>query len=361
MKYALPLFLLLTSLFTVVFILVADNINSNPSKNISNPRRSLAFSAADFEVELSAWLPWWEEQASIESLSNSNGQIKIISPVWYQIAENGELIETASEYKKEVLSHAEALNIRVIPTISNASGDDFDGERISKLLRNEALQEKFILSLLELAQDSGFRGWDLDWEKVKEEDRDLYSAFVNTLAKRLNSRNLKLSVTVHAQAGKPSDWDGAKGQDLKALGKSANYVRVMAYDFHHSISPPGSVTPMDRLYETLDYSVKVIPLDKLVLGLPSYGYDWVLDKGTAMQYQEVVKYLKNNGAKVDRDPESHSLYANFSREGEEHTVWFEDAESLLIKIEAAKSYGVYQVVLWHLGDEDPKIWKLVNR
>ncbi|OGM31981.1 hypothetical protein A2803_02735 [Candidatus Woesebacteria bacterium RIFCSPHIGHO2_01_FULL_44_21] len=356
MKYALPSFFLLTSFFTVVFVLVANSINLSPSRAVDNIKKSLAYSTSDIESEYSAWVPWWDEPASINSLKNSNNQVKTILPVWYQINEAGKLIETDSKLKEEVLKVAKELNISVVPTISNASGYDFDGERISKLLGSEELREGLVANLLELAQKNAFRGWDLDWEQVKKEDREAYSSFVDLLGKRLNSKNLKLSVTVHAQAGKVSDWDGTSGQDLKAIGNSANYVRVMAYDFHHSKSSPGSVTPMDRLSETLEYSAKVIPLDKLVLGLPSYGYDWIGDEGTAMQYEKIVDYLGKNGIQSQRDSETYSLYANFDLEGAEHALWYEDAESFHEKVKLAKSYGVYQVTLWHLGGEDPRIW-----
>jgi len=309
-------------------------------------------------LEVSAWVPWWREETVIASLDNQKDKLKTIMPVWYHIDPSGELIEVESQRKAEVMSRAFELGIVVMPTISNAEGISFDPERISLLLESVGLQEKLNNSLVELAQTKGYAGWDLDWEEVREEDKERYTDYVRRLGKLFDKHGLVLSVSVHAQTGIQNEWQGTKGQDLGALAEGADLVRIMAYDFHYSSSEPGPVTPVDKLMKVLEHSISVIPLEKLVVALPTYGYDWPEDGvGSSIQYDEAQNLVKDYKINITRDADSKSLTGKYSKDGLMHTIWYEDGESLKYKIDKVGEFGVYQVSLWHLGGEDPNIWE----
>ena len=309
--------------------------------------------------QISAWVPWWEEKRALNSLSNAKGKLGTILPVWYRLGEDGKVAEIPSGLKPEVLSFAQGANIAVLPSISNAEAWGFDPERVSLLINDEELKKREIEKLVGLAKTNHFSGWDLDWEEIYEKDRQKYSEFTDNLADELHKSDLLLSVTVHAQEGTPDDWVGTKGQDLEELSKSADFIRVMAYDFNNAETPPGPVTPIDKLESTLSYSAKVVPTHKLVLGLPTYGYDWGKNTGMAIQYEDAFVLLKKYGTKGIRDNKSFALTGSYVESGVKHTLWFEDAESLKKKIEIAQRYGVYQFSLWHLAGEDPQIWNIV--
>jgi len=314
--------------------------------------------AVSTKTQISAWLPWWEEKRALESLRRAKGKLVTILPVWYGLGEDGKVSEIPSNFKPEVLSFAKEVNTAVLPSISNAKASGFDPERVSLLINDEELKEEEIGKLVNLAKTNHFSGWDLDWEEIYEKDRQTYSEFTNNFADELHKNGLLLSVTVHAQEGTPDDWAGTKGQDLEELSKSADFVRIMAYDFNNSQTPPGPVTPIDKLKSTLAYAVKIIPTHKIVLGLPTYGYDWDENAALAIQYQDAYVLLEKYGTKGIRDKESFALTGGYVSFGVKHTLWFEDAESLKKKIEIAQKYGVYQFSLWHLGGEDPEIWDL---
>lgn len=313
------------------------------------------------DLKISGWVPWWEEERSLESMRKNLDKLEIISPVWYQISEQGKLEEIESKNKTEIIELAISQEIKIIPTISNAGDFGFDPKRVSELLNNQKLQENFAAKIIKIAVDKRFDGWDLDWEEISPEERDSYSGFVEYLAKELDELGLLLSVSVHAQTGKETDWIGTRGQDLAKIGQYADFVRVMAYDFHHAGSAPGPVTPLEKLIEVVEHNLSVIPIKKLVIGLPTYGYEWGMNAGQPMQYYQIKGKINALRVGVELDEESFSKRVRYRLGGIDYTIWFEDGETLAKKIKVIRGYGIYQICLWHLGGEDEKIWESFKR
>jgi len=46
--------------------------------------------------------------------------------------------------------------------------------------------------------------------------------------------------------------------------------------------------------------------------------------------------------------------------GRRHTVWIEDAASVAEKLALARRFGLAGVAGWRLGQEDPRVWLLLQ-
>ena len=130
----------------------------------------------------------------------------------------------------------------------------------------------------------------------------------------------------------------------------------MAYDFHYDESDPGPVTPLDNLVQVIDYSLSHVPPEKLVLGVPTYGYDWTNKGGEALQYKQFLDLARQKNVTPSRDPISSAMTFVYKDQGAKHEVWYEDAQSTKTKIAYARSRGIYQFCFWRIGDEDPNTW-----
>ena len=306
--------------------------------------------------QFSAWIAWWDEERAITTLENGK-DLKFILPVWYRVEEGGKISAISSGSKEKILNLAKEKSIFVLPTISNGTTSGFDPKRVSILINDGVILQAEIESLVDLAKNKGFSGWDLDFEQVYEKDRQKYSEFISVFAQKLHKEGLLLSVSVHAQTGSIYDWEGSKGQDWKSIGGNVDFVRIMAYDFHSGSTGPGPITPLNWLESILEYAVEELPKEKIVLALPTYGYDWSEGGINPVQYTDAIELLNQHNQNWQRDKKSFTLEGSYEVNEDKHTLWFEDAESLVKKVEIARNYGIYQFSLWRLGGEDPKIWE----
>lgn len=301
----------------------------------------------------SGWVPWWEEAAALESISTASAKLVTILPVWYNVSTQGTLIITESKHKQAIRESTKAKNIAVIPTIFN----DFDGQRIHRLLQSETLQQKFITDMLQEADQYNYAGFDLDWEELSLKDTEPFHNFVTILSEELAKKNKILSVTVHAKTTDHEEWEPANVFDWQRLANIVSEIRIMAYDKHHSTSEAGPITPPEWLNQVIQYALQYIPPEKLVLGLPTYGYDWNEEKGTPLQYKDMIHQLKVNKTEFTVNESAMALSAVYTKDNEDHIVWFENASTVKEKVDLAKKYGIYRFSFWHLGGEDPKMWQ----
>lgn len=306
-------------------------------------------------LEFSAWIGYWDERSGITSMTRNPSKIKTVMPFWYRLSDDGDIIEVKEAIKrKEVEETALKTKIALMPTIIN----EFNSDQASALFDNWEAHQQIIGNLVFTATSRGYAGWDLDLEEMYVGDKDGFNDFVANLADALHAKNLKLSVTVQAKTGSSLDAPSADTQDWNILAQHADYIRVMAYDYHNADSEAGPVTPLDLYEKTLSIAVNKVPLEKLVIALPAYGYDWVGEKGKDLQYAEAIDLLTQKKAKWIRDEASASLKATYKEEGKMHEVWFDDAEAARVKIQMAKAKGVYQFSFWRIGGEDPNIWAI---
>ncbi len=64
----------------------------------------------------------------------------------------------------------------------------------------------------------------------------------------------------------------------RSLSKYNDYIFLMAYDQFSDNSGPGPIAHQKWIEGAVDDAVKNIPLQKLILCLAAYGYDWRLGK-----------------------------------------------------------------------------------
>ena len=62
--------------------------------------------------------------------------------------------------------------------------------------------------------------------------------------------------------------------DYKYFASQADAIILMNYDFHWPTSSPGPIAPQDWFVRNIDNMVKLVPPEKIVMGIANYGYDW---------------------------------------------------------------------------------------
>ncbi len=323
--------------FVLGFLIVYFNHKISPKKPSVRPATLMNYGA---------WLPWWDEERALQSQKIAGSKLSAISPVWYIVDSQGILKETGTKKKNEIKKIALDNQTKLLPTISNDAGNGFDPEGLEKIFDDKNIRDTLISELVDLAKANGYAGWDLDFERVPDNRSEEFSSFVSKLAEILHENKLEFAVTVAAKS-----TDGG-AQDWFELGKYADEIRIMVYDFHNSQSEAGAITPLNEIRKVGRYALKNIPEEKIVIGLPLYGYHWNNEDVTPLEYEDVIGLIKQKDIVPNRDSKSKEMTASVDG----GFLWYQDVESVTAKINEVENMGIHNVFFWRLGGEDTSLW-----
>jgi spore germination protein YaaH len=312
-----------------------------------------------------ASLPFWNLTAAQTVLAANRGTFNEVSPWIYEIASNGQIVPQAPEVAAQTaagMAQLRKLGIPLVPSIANRANGQFAYEPVANMLHDSAAMTRHINDVVALVQREGYDGIDIDYEDLPATDRQVFTTFVTRLADALHDKNKILTVALFAKTTDAGEDGRNAGQDYAAIGAAADEVRLMAYDYHWSESTPGPVAPMPWVRDVLTYAKTQMPAEKIVLGVPVSGYDWVEGgQGEVVTWIQCFGRARAFHATLQYDRLSQSPFFKYTdAQGREHEVWFENAESTATKLEAAKTAGIRGVYLWMISSEDDRTWATLH-
>lgn len=274
------------------------------------------------------------------------------------IQNNGTLLGRPS---RALINSAHAMGIKVLLVISNLSPQGrFSSSLLSRLIRDEEFSYLVWRNIRDILVEYQCDGVNLDLEKAPVEDRIGFTQLVRTWSTLFHSANFLVTIDVPAmESSDTSDpWKGSF--DYRSLGQAVDGVILMTYEEHWPASPPGSVASLPWVTRVLNYAIDNIPLRKIYLGIPLYGYDWP-ENGAAqvISYRRAIDVAQRFGAPLRWDATQHSTYFRYKTMGVWHTVYFEDPRSSQEKLQLATNKGIRGVAIWEMNLSYPRFWELL--
>jgi spore germination protein len=311
-----------------------------------------------------ASLPYWSIGLDTGSVLANRNDVNEVSPWMYGIGGNGQIILDSGidvSALRADLSRLRARGLPVVPTLANV---DTQGNwvygAVARVLHDRAMARRQVAEIVALVESNHYAGIDLDYENLQAADRQAFTAFVTSLARGLHAKGKILSVALFAKASDAGYAPRNVAQDYAAIGKAADQVRLMGYDYHWDTSPPGPVAPVYWIRDVIRYATTQIPASKIILGIPEYGYDWSGGVGTSVTWLQAVQLSRQYHVRPRYDSSSQSPWFTYTDASHhKHAVWFENAESTRAKLDAAQ--GIGGVYLWMYGDPDPGTWSVLHR
>lgn len=313
-------------------------------------------------IEVNAYMNPLGNQEDTETINSVGRYLTYMAPFSYQVKEDGTLTAPA-----DTLALEAAVNNNTAPlmVLTNFREGNFDAQLVHAILISEDLQDTLIENILEVLEDKEYYGLNIDFERIPSEDRELYNDFLRRVVDELRPYGYPVST---ALAPKPYDikegaWHGA--HDYQAHGEILDFVIVMTYEYGWAGGPPRAVAPINEIRKVLDYATSVMPAEKIMMGMPLYGYDWTLpydpdrDWAISISPQEALQVAAQYGATIQYDNVAQAPYFNYWYGGEEHVVWFEDARSVRSKLFLVDEYGLKGVSYWVLGFDFPQNWSVL--
>lgn len=240
-------------------------------------------------------------------------------------------------------------------------GNRSNADNTHALLSGTANRKTVEASVTSYVQKQGLNGINLDFEDVLPGDRAGLTAFVSELASSLHAIGATLSVDVSPDQG--DDWTAAF--DYAALGKSADYIVLMAYDEHWETDPiAGSVSSLPWMERGLDKLLSSVPASKTIVALPLYTREWTIYpkvSSSEISIAEQVEYLQSlTSASRSWDDTIGQYVYTYAKGGTTRRIWAEDSRSLTLKSLEAASRGTAGLALWSIGSETPDIWPSIR-
>lgn len=302
-----------------------------------------------------AYLVWWDQDNGFADLAEHRDQINFLKPFWYEVKEDGSIKNFSGAGNAEIIKFCQDNKIKILPVISNEQ----DPERLSQILSDPATQAKHIENLINLVNDKGYDGLEINYESLRGmSDRVAYTQFMTALGERLHQNGKILATALHAKETDKGTWEGPETQDWTALNKIADQLSIMTYDYHWSTSEAGDIAPLSWMKSVLDYAKTTLDPQKTYLGIHLYAYDWVGESANDLVYSDIQEIINKYQPQIKTSEEGEK-YFTYTRDEETHTVYFADNETIGDRIRLVKEYNLAGISLWRLGQEDPKDWETI--
>lgn len=372
---------------------------TNPSK-ISQIISPLQSSNSSGKYEVFGFAPYW----NLKKLDNINfNSLSTLAYFDMPLLENGDFDTTSPGYQKFETPEATALfnkahgfGSKVVLTITIMQND-----AIETFLESQDAQKQAIDNTVSLVKQKGLDGINVDVEYVGSADsvkREQFSSFVKKITDRMHSEKSgsKVTVSVYAASAKYK-----KLYDIAYLGKYSDGIFMMAYDF--ATKGADTAMPTAPLYgykegkywydisTAVDDFLKVMPANKLILGLPWYGYDYPVTKPSVNAKRDSYSYWYKAWVTKYRFVWKKAFYTAPSfvqtyKKGQEEDIaqtgwdnvgkvgwkaykddegwrmyFLEDEKSLGIKYDFAKEKKLGGVGIWALGFDEGRteLWNLL--
>ena len=259
-----------------------------------------------------------------------------------------------------------------------------DSQHFSDAAATAARREAFAASCVDFVVAQGLDGVDLDWEypvsggapgtNHRPADKQNFTKLLQELRTQLDRQGRRdgkdYSLTIAGAAG---SWYLNQIEAVK-VADIVDHIFLMGYDLHgpwdtsadfnaplytpSGASPQGKSSIADSVQAYLD---KGIPAEKLVLGMPLYGYAYqgvssqnnglysTYTSAKSVSYRTLKKnYLSNAAYRQYRHQEAQVPYLYGSRT----FISSDDAESLAAKAALARSRDLGGIGFWELSQDD---------
>ncbi len=315
------------------------------------------------------FLPYWEVS---EFNQGQLGDLTDIS--YFGITLNDDsTIETGDTYfntwqtnttLKKIFNEAKIKGVRTGITVINHSD-----EQIKKFLTCKECQKKAIYNIIKLVKEANLDDLGINFEmagNATQEEQRQFSEFVHYMNTNLKKAlpNATLTVTMSPQV-----IYGKRLVEPTKIARTCDRLFLMAYDFHVK-NPAGAsaIAPMGENKRTSNFTIrkilwellKTIPPQKIILGIPYYGYvkDEASKSGKTLTYAGLKEKYGALLMQSQWDSQAQTPFIKI----ENTTVYFENEKSLLEKYKLQEELHLAGVGIWALGydGQNTELWKLMR-
>jgi hypothetical protein len=339
-------------------------------------------------IRVNGWAPYWQTDEALSSFTMHAGLFRNVSVVAWSARSAGEVARYDGLGDDEIAAFravADEHDVELLAMIF----DDTSAGTMAAILADPATRSLHAETIANKVEAEGWDGVDVDYENFAFSDdrstwpgiRPNWIAFLDELNDDLDRIDATLVVSVPpVYDGEQTDASGYWVYDYEAMADIVDRIQVMAYDYSFRGGDPGPVAPIGWVSDVIDAVTELVPPEMVDLGIPVYGYDWVVSVSGVCPVDDTPSTRSISTATADaliaergivptRDPSTDEVAFDYTTTvtGADasgatttctvaRTVRYLDAESIHARAWLAHRNDLHGVVLWALGNDDGPSW-----
>lgn len=248
----------------------------------------------------------------------------------------------------------------------------------STFFNNPSAQQTLISNLINLVQSRGAHGVNIDIEGLPSAYKTDFANFMVDLCLQMHSAipGSEVSTVLYAV-----DWNNVF--DFSTMEPYVDHYIVMGYAYYYQgSSTAGPCDPLYHFGSTYNYSIskttsyyldKGCPKEKLIMGLPYYGYQWPTSSltipssttgaGSAKTYRQVKDNSSGNYSLINHsfDQESYTDVYAFN-DGGNYQCFLTEEVGFSKRLAHVNQSGIGGIGIWALGYDDGynELWNSIE-
>ncbi|MDQ0254742.1 spore germination protein YaaH [Evansella vedderi] len=302
---------------------------------------------------------WNNDLGSYHSLTANHQYLNAIATASVDINFDGSI---TGFIPHEGIDFANRNDVFIYATFQN----HFNPDLTRAIFTNPSLQETVINNMITFVKEHGYKGANLNFENMYASDRERFNVFVEKMTEAFHKEGFPVMVSVPAKTCDCPTWAWSGTFDFAFLGNSkVDYIQIMSYDQHGSWSQPGSIAGYDWMKTVFNYATTHIPAEKILMGLPAYGYSWNTSTNSghqALTLKQIDSIIATHNPEIKWDEHEKTPYFHYvDGAGHNRTVYFENVDSLALKTSLVHDYNLAGVSMWRMGQENDSFWPAVKK
>ena len=351
---------------------------------------SFVFAAEPFEV--SGWIPYWRAVEGSVNIATRLNSFTEVNPFVYSVRTDGTLKANSPLSNSEwgiLRENAKLQGVRFIPTIMWSDADAMDA-----VLKDPLQRTAHVQAIAREVYGYNLDGIDIDYEDKYARTGPYFSLFLKQLYEAIGYDKW-IMCTIEARTPLDSRYSSPESipkdieysNDFKEIGKYCDRVRIMAYDqmridlkLNSSNADP-YIPIADPLWveKVMRLVAEEISKDKLVIGVPTYGYEYDMFPASwdpsDFEYSKLWSFNPTYATNLS-EKLGHTITRNSAGEmtlvfpasespefkplpNATRVLTWSDGEAIRKKVELAKSLGIRGIAIFKIdGGQDAAVWEI---
>ncbi len=307
------------------------------------------------QTDPSSYQPDWKEINFVADLSvdaKSNGKLTIPDINRYNVVKN--------------LARKNGVKVILLVAI-----DNFDKDTMDSIFAFH--REDLANNISDALQTYGADGVDIDFEHPRninkytnESNKNLVEELMRTLYTKLKSKNQNYYIILNVAGSVEEVYQNT------ALSQYIDFVFLRGYNYNsRNSTKTGAPSPYHDVINSVNLLKINYSQNKIILGLFFYGYDWpsvsaepganTIGSGIEIPMKDAIAKASIYGRLWDSN--SGTPWYNYISGGSWHQTWYDDDNSLGLKLDIVNSENIRGVGFWALGAEgnNASVWKVVRK